>query len=434
MASDPILPTPASTAQSRHRSLRAHGRSLRAYGLVACLVVILGAVAATVFTSRDATPPAVRLLAEDEGRVREWILFLCDEYASMFVPTQADLVSKTDAKIRFRIVYGEERSRQGLARALAVRHVDPARVTWVKNVGGVPPWARDYFLAAATADGTSAYLLHDAAHYGRLRYGRRATSASTLAAVRSLAGGHPRSTSVGVDGGAVVAARDRAFVNEDALLRALAERAFADEAGFRAHLQATWGLPVEILRTGGLDAAHHCDLYLMPAGPKRVVLGSPRLAIELLESAGREGRARFQKQVRSMASMASRNDAVRLLGRIDVAARLRQENSAPNRLRAFASIKRRLEVLGYECVEVPLLLLDGQRNGAEFTLSYTNVVQDHRGGKPTVYLPTYRFDVLDNAAARAWRRLGYEVVRIDALGPALNGGGVHCLSQVLRAR
>jgi len=39
---------------------------------------------------------------------------------------------------------------------------------------------------------------------------------------------------------------------------------------------------------------------------------------------------------------------------------------------------------------------------------------------------------LHGAAAATWRALGFDVVPVDALGPAMNGGGIRCLSQVYR--
>ena len=58
--------------------------------------------------------------------------------------------------------------------------------------------------------------------------------------------------------------------------------------------------------------------------------------------------------------------------------------------------------------------------------------QDERDGVRTVYLPTYRCRPLDDSAKRIWRRLGFRVVAVDALGPALHGGAIHCLSHVTR--
>ena len=67
-------------------------------------------------------------------------------------------------------------------------------------------------------------------------------------------------------------------------------------------------------------------------------------------------------------------------------------------------------------------------------LSGTNVIQESRAGRRFVYLPTHRLPAFDRATIATWTRLGYEVVPIDALGPAMLGGGVRCLSQVVRER
>ena len=67
-------------------------------------------------------------------------------------------------------------------------------------------------------------------------------------------------------------------------------------------------------------------------------------------------------------------------------------------------------------------------------LSWSNVVQEQRPEGDRVYLPVYGLPALDDAAAKAWGRGGATVIRIPALGPAMRGGGLRCLTQTVRAR
>ncbi len=58
---------------------------------------------------------------------------------------------------------------------------------------------------------------------------------------------------------------------------------------------------------------------------------------------------------------------------------------------------------------------------------------DGAGGHKTVYLPTYGWASLDNAAAETWRDQGYEVVQIPGFTTnAMYGGALRCSVKVLR--
>ncbi len=112
--------------------------------------------------------------------------------------------------------------------------------------------------------------------------------------------------------------------------------------------------------------------------------------------------------------------------------RLILENERKELAAAFDGIHRQLTALGYEVLRVPFLNLHPGRTQLYLSLSWNNVVQEVRNGTPRVYLPTYRLPALDQSATKTWESLGYEVIPIDCLGPAIFGGAIRCLSQTVR--
>jgi hypothetical protein len=64
-------------------------------------------------------------------------------------------------------------------------------------------------------------------------------------------------------------------------------------------------------------------------------------------------------------------------------------------------------------------------------VTYTNALFATEGGRPVVYLPTYRLPRLDEAAAGLYRSLGYAVRPIDVSAIYRNNGSLGCLVNVL---
>lgn len=66
-------------------------------------------------------------------------------------------------------------------------------------------------------------------------------------------------------------------------------------------------------------------------------------------------------------------------------------------------------------------------------LTYNNVLAERAGNVRTVYLPRYGFRMLDQAAARVWRDLGWRVQAVGGLTiSAMHRGSLRCCVKVLR--
>ena len=411
----------------------------RRWLLASLLLVGIGSAlyAATEHLRNRTEPPkrpVGRLLADTDGALEEWILFLGSFSPRMFLPTQADLVARSDPAIRFRIFHDNESVRRAFTHELERRGPRHAgRITWEPLETALPPWPRDYYIAGVDERGQPLYYLHHPEHYERKQRGSRDGTRGIRAALERLAGSGAIETRVRTDGGAVISDGERAFLSKSAAQSAVAHGDFAGQQAFLEYLRELWGLPVTVMDLDPREPNHHCDLYMMPAGKRHMVVGSPRLALELLEGLAPTEGAAFVRETRKLAAQADAGDPLHQLVRRDLLELLLTENARPARVRSFERVRAQLEALGYRCTEVPLLLLDPPRTGSSLVLSYTNVIQDERDGARTVYLPTYRLPRLDRVAKRVWRGLGFRVVSVDALGPALQGGALHCLSQATRS-
>jgi len=65
-------------------------------------------------------------------------------------------------------------------------------------------------------------------------------------------------------------------------------------------------------------------------------------------------------------------------------------------------------------------------------LTYNNVLTESVPGRRTVYLPRYGWKALDDAAAEAWKRLGYQIVPVEGFAAsAMYGGSLRCCVKVI---
>ena len=104
------------------------------------------------------------------------------------------------------------------------------------------------------------------------------------------------------------------------------------------------------------------------------------------------------------------------------------------------TIAGQISQAGYEVVRIPSLVPDltprWNPSGKEMVhypfLSYSNVLLETRSGRQTVYLPQYGLAPLDDAAARRWRELGFDVNEIRGFATSsMYGGALRCSTKVL---
>jgi len=378
--------------------------------------------------ARPSASADVRIDADTSGAIRDWLLAIPDAFAETFVDTQAALIARSDASVRFHVVHSSARGR-----SLLLERLDPAsarRVTFHVRKQSVSPWVRDYYLQARARDGSQVALLHNPEHYRGA--GGPWQSLDPTDFVAAVPGLKATPTTLRVDGGDVVADDERVFAARAPIDAASACGELGCPGQFERGVEERWGRPVTWIPTAHATPSGHADIVLMPAGNHAVAMGNVALAVSLLERVSAQDKARFIERFRTFTREPPDPQAAPI-EHDRIFEQLAADSRIPQRLAELATIERQLGDLTYKAVRVPYLTLDPVRYGLYLTITYTNVVFDVRGDHKTVYVPVYGLGALDDAATRAWRELGYEVVPIDALGPAIHGGALRCLSQVTRS-
>jgi hypothetical protein len=206
------------------------------------------------------------------------------------------------------------------------------------------------------------------------------------------------------DGGDFAAADDLVLAGP-CLLRA--NRALGD-SGRRASadlLEHIAGRRVLLLGgRKGLVPEHHVNMFALPLGRRRVLVGDARMAVDLL---GGEDSAR-----RRLTELGLEMDlSARSAARFDRAAEL-------------------LRAEGLEVSRVPVLAAAGPL-AYRPCITYTNAFIEELDGDRAVYLAQYGIPELDRAAVEAYRRMGLEPRPVPVGRIWLRGGSLDCLVGVL---
>jgi len=215
---------------------------------------------------------------------------------------------------------------------------------------------------------------------------------------------------VSLDGGNVVNNSTTAFVGQDSLTnteKLLRER--GSETLAITQLETVLGKTVVVLP----QAAFHLDLFCTPLGERKMLVGDPRLALDLLASLSVEQRAEVEIALASQAQVKPEG----LLARYTGAGQAEFDQAAAQ-----------LIDLGYEVERVPCLL---PAERGDPTLSYNNVlIEDYQesDGKQVkkVYLPEYGCQPLDDAARKTYERSGYTVVAMPLAELSCRMGSLRC--------
>jgi hypothetical protein len=196
------------------------------------------------------------------------------------------------------------------------------------------------------------------------------------------------------DGGDFVADGETVFVSPQVIRRNLGGKV-DDVAALVAEIKALVGKKAIMLKGGPF---HHAGMFMMTAGNRRVLVGDPAMAWQIMREAGELPPAGFEV------------------------------DSTSNTRAAFDAVAAECAAAGYEVLRIPLLpATDGR-----VYLSYVNVIQDvGEDGVRRVYMPVYDGNpALNNAAEAVWRKAGYEVVTVDCSKIFRYSGSLRCLVNV----
>ncbi len=144
----------------------------------------------------------------------------------------------------------------------------------------------------------------------------------------------------------------------------------------------------------------HVDMYLTPVSDDTVLIANPRMAELIL--------TRY-----------SDDDSDDVVAGFNAC----ESDTTQDRLDDIASLALNR---GYKVIRLPALV-----NSSEgWMITYNNVLMDHRGGRRTLYMPTYDIPDLDRAAAAIYLGLGFDVETIDVSRVYTRGGALRCIVNV----
>ena len=380
-----------------------------------------------------ATQPTgnARMHADCEGGLQGVLLRVDSREPDLFAPTHAALARALLPDCDVHVLHDELEGFVPLQADLlkiAPRMRDGLHLHALGSPGSA--WLRDVITAAEGPDG-AVWLLHAELHYRLMAV--RAGGADARAVI-SAVDAPTMQTSLGIDGGEMVCDGERVLVSESAARRARRAGTAESDAAFLAQVEQAYGHAAVLVRNRGTDTWGHCDLVVATAARRTLVVGSPTLARRILRDTPAEDVAAFERRLAETAATARKLPPLpAYLREGGVAKRLETSSNRATRLTAFARMRGALRDDGFELVEIPFLSLDPRADGTRIVLSYTNVVLDAAPDRKRAYVPQYGLATLDQAALDTWRRLGWTPVGIDCLGPALAGGGLRCLTQVVRS-
>jgi N-dimethylarginine dimethylaminohydrolase len=323
--------------------------------------------------------------SDDTGAVATWIWHFDGEMRVACLPTYRGLLRVLPADARIVVgVRGAEDARE------CREELNDPRLRFVEAGEWVSGWARDRYILFAK-DGKDCLLLPRREAVVPTRLGDLAVAQELKKLAPELV---VTESDLVLEGGDLVFTAEEVIAGP-AVVAVNVKPGERTEADVRAKLEEVFGrrLVTPAKRDSPL-AREHVDMYLAVAGPRKLLLGDPRLglaALEQGEDVKRFGRFTPEKQ----AELAKEYDA----------------------------IEERLLALGFEVRRLPIL-----HAADHVILTWTNAVVDAR----RVYVPEYGLKRLDRLAQETWAALGFEPVPIDAEAVIVLGGGIRCVTNAVR--
>ena len=280
----------------------------------------------------------------------------------------------------------------------------------------------------------------------------RAGDALMAEKIADVAGYELKQSALYFEGGNVVSDNDFVFIGANTI-RYNALELQISEIDVVLDFQKELGRRVLVIGPFPQPVAH-IDMMLTPLGHKRVAVADANAGIRIAEQAltnDPESVANFEQFCEDnffghpsiknlLGSEGQKITAPQVLGKTRDMIEL-SRNVAP----VLDGIADSLKEYGYRVDRIPFLFGGPEsRNapdvetGMQATypmLTYNNVLLEQDEGRHRVYLPLYGWPAMDEAAASAWQRIGFEPRSIDGLTiSAMYGGALRCSVKVLEKK
>lgn len=379
-------------------------RAGRGRWVLAAALGLLGALA-WVLLGRSAPPGAPPAL---HPRIHTWVFHFQPSRQDSVIPACLDVLAAAPADNRFVIAVQGEAHERRCRELLGPTHGSDPRVSYVHVDGPLAPWARDSYVPFER-EGTDWIYAPPARAVHAMDRGSLQMPA-LLAKLRGAT--QVVSGDLDLQGGDILLTPRRVFVSGHTFARN-SDRSAAQNQRFRQRMEDLFGRTLLVV---GKDRERlpydHLDMFLTVVEEDRVLLGDPLWGAELLEAAG-----------------AWNAEGAHAHGELGTFRRATQQVFASR----YEGVEAELRAAGFRVDRLPILHgepLGTERRGS--IVNWNNAVLTVREGMRRAYVPHYRWAGVDERAHAVWRDRGWEVVPVDVRAAISRGGGVRCLTQVLR--
>lgn len=371
-------------------------------GLFLTLITLVVAVPARAETPRPAVPAmnkspvtseAGRIWSDVSGRIAEvWVHYELGMEQEL-APFYRDLLRALGPGIKVRVLCTDDLTAQRFCEQHGGDATVGGRVVEVINVGmSLSLWSRDRMIARRGArDDTSAPVFVPSVN-PFYEYEKQNELRTQRMMFRALMGPQVLRSWLHLEGGNVVANDRMVFIGSNVLDENDCDD---DDVQMPRELDRITGRPWTLIGTG-MDTLpwDHVDMYMTPIGNNVFLVGDTRSGRRLLDKSTPE-HWRFACE--------------------DIDAKL-------------DAVAKQLTDLSYRVLRVPSVF----DPAGDWIITYNNVLMEERDGRKVVILPHYEMPKLDQAAARVYRELGYEVKTVNVKHLFEFGGAVRCLVNVTR--
>lgn len=377
-------------------------RNRVAAGLVFMLASLVPTVPAKAETPRPVVPLPTKTAATIEtgriwsdvsGRIAEvWVHYDLGMEIEL-APFYRDLFRALGPGVKVRVLCTDDLTAQRFCEQHGSDATVGGRLVEVINVGmSLSLWSRDRMIArrGAKDDTTAAVFVPSVNPF--YEYEKQNELRTQRMMFRALMGPQVLRSWLHLEGGNVVANDRMVFIGSNVLDENDCDD---DDVQMPRELDRITGRPWTLIGTG-MDTLpwDHVDMYMTPIGNNVFLVGDTRMGRQLLDENTPE-HWRFACE--------------------DIDAKL-------------DAVAKQLTDSSYRVLRVPSVF----DPAGDWIITYNNVLMEERDGRKVVILPHYELPKLDQAAARVYRELGYEVKTVNVKHLFEFGGAVRCLVNVAR--
>ncbi len=365
-------------------------------------LLLLPGVATTEYGSKTDPIEAVVGTAEYTGSIGQWILQFDPDDQPHFADTYRDLYSALPSDCSLIVVVPKAEEFDAFMETIGISEIDP-RVRVVDIKGRVSCWSRDRYIPFVKSGRRYVLLPRELEILEE-----RKTELSIGRALPSLSPGvEIIESKFDIEGGNVLLDLDHVLIGAETIEDNL-EQFDQDSDAVLSAIESVFGREPVVVGDVDSGLVHaHIDMFVTIIGPRRALVGDPRLSQSLF-------------RVREL--IGTESTQVRDIGEFS-------EETQSHFEELYEGVVNDLTDAGFEVTRIPILHGDGGE-----VLTWNNAVLEVRDGKRIAYVPRYDVPLLDEAAFAVWEAAGYSVKPLRSELIITRGGAIRCLTNVVERR